>query len=145
MIKFSPIEIEITKNPIFIVGMYPGRQKPLTKIVWQGNRSGNFLYDLMPNFSNVFITNITNYSIDGYEVTQDMIDDGMKELQADIDKHQPKKIICLGKFTSKHVRELKLDPNIVIVDMNHPAYLLRFNDAKMLESYKQRLLEAING
>ena len=127
MEKFKTWSTEGDKS-VFVVGLCPGKQRKgnLTKRVWEGNRSGDFVKAIVANMKNLHMTNVFNYYVKG-KLTKEMFDTGFEELKLEIQQYQPKKIICLGALPYKYVKSL-LHPNVV--QLKHPSYVLRFNAAK---------------
>lgn len=136
-IKFEPQQIKsiITlkfDNPIFIVGLGPGKQRKneKTQCVWEGNRSGDLLQEIIVGYSNLYLTNVVNYYVKG-KFSEEILKDGLENLRKDIVKFDPKKIICLGAFAYKSVLKVKgnFDEN-KIVQYQHPSYIIRFNKSR---------------
>ena len=141
--KFSPVEIEITQNPVFIVGQCPGKQtkKRKTLKVWEGNRSGDLMQKIIKDFKNLYLTNAFNYYVKG-KVTPEIIDTGESELVDAITTHKPKVIICFGDFAYKKV--IDLTP-IKAIKLVHPGYILRFNmdQSNYLKNCRKTISEAL--
>ena len=113
MILFKPREINVTNNPVFIIGMSPGKQrrKDCNKEVFHGNRTGDFVEQIIEieGINNIFLTNVLNFTV-GEPIKEKYIKDGLEELSDDLKRLKPYKVICLGNFAhlsvSKLVREL---------------------------------------
>ena len=122
---------KIGNGETFLVGMCPGhqRKKDATNIVWEGNKSGDLMQDIIKSFNNIYITNIFNYYTDS-TISRELIDEGLNELKVDITNLKPKKIICFGNFAFKEVNNLQLK-NVEITKVVHPSYILRFNMDKI--------------
>lgn len=136
-IKFSDKQLGTMYNPVFIVGQNPGRQRKgqESHIVWEGNRSSDFLTWCIEGLDNIYLTNVCNYQ----QMTDDLIKQGAVELRAKIDYLAPKRIITLGEFASFHVAEI--DPDVPISHFFHPSFIVRFN--KDREEYKEQIRKAI--
>ena len=129
-IKYETRTINITNNPTFIVGQCPGKttKKALIKQnnkyqVFSGNQTGTLVNEIIKNNKNLYLTNIFNYYTNE-AITQEIINQGLQELQEDIYKYQPATIICLGKFAEKHVKTLQTTAQVYVI--THPSYVLRF-------------------
>jgi uracil-DNA glycosylase len=135
MIKFQNKKINIIKNPIFIIGINPGNQRKFeqTNIVWEGNRSADFLLSILQNIDNLFLTNLYNYQD---KCIKKYIIDGLNDLQKNINLYNPNKIICLGNIVFYYVQKLKYDKKII--NFYHPSYILRFKKDKI--KYKNKIL-----
>lgn len=122
--KFATITINVTKNPVFLVGINPGRQRKSqqTHRVWEGNRSGDLIQEAIKGFDNLFLTNVTNYQ--DAELNDYRYGTGVTDLMKSIIKLQPRRIICLGVVPYLEVK--KLQPNCEIIKLYHPSYIARF-------------------
>lgn len=136
-IKFEDKQIKVSENPVFIVGQNPGRQRKdaVTSIVWEGNRSSDFLMECIDGLENIYLTNVCNYQ----QMTDDLIVEGTTALRAKIDYLQPRRIITLGEFASFHMAHI--DPSAPITHFFHPSFIVRFN--KDREEYKEQIRKAI--
>lgn len=118
------------ENPIFVVGACPGKQREgcKTNIVWEGNRSGDYLFDLVKNKSNVFMTNVFNWYVVG-KVNPQIIKDGKEELKQEIIKRNPIRVICLGNLAFQTVKSImdEVENARPFLSLYHPSYILRFN------------------
>lgn len=126
-IKYKTKNTGITANPIFIVGMCPGKQrkKNQTRIVWEGNRSGDLMTRIIRGKKNLFLTNAFNYYVDG-DVPENIIDEGKFDLLEDIYRYNPRKVLCFGEVARKTIKELDV-VKCPIKLFKHPSYILRFN------------------
>lgn len=140
LIKYQKREINVKKNPIMIIGMCPGRvRKGEDLIVFHGNRTGDFIEEIIKPYDNLVLTNIFNYYVDG-KPSEEIIENGKKQLAADIEHYKPMLIICLGHFAFNNLPELKT--HTVITKVTHPSWFLRFNKNK--EEYKKMFRELLN-
>lgn len=138
--KFKTKSIKLGKNPIFIVGLCPGKQRrgSKTHIVWEGNRSGDFINTTVQNKSNIYLTNLFNYSLET-KITRKILETGLKELRKDIETMLPCKIVCLGVVSYSEIKKMNL--GIPLFKLEHPSYILRFN--KNREKYINKLNEVL--
>lgn len=146
--KFKPKEIYLSKNKgsaTMIVGQCPGhqRKKEHDLFVLSGNRIGDLLAEGIGAKINIYMTNVFN---DYYPEIKDgkypeaVVKEGKEQLIRDINRVQPKKIICLGTYALKHatecVKKCKVKrPTVVMIP--HPSYIIRFN--KDRNKWKQQL------
>lgn len=139
MIKFNPVSIGELNRPVFIVGQCPGKQRKKDKNceVFYGNRTGDFIRDILKDKTNIYLTNVFNYYVD--KIDKEIIDKGLKELLNDVLTYNPQKIICLGNFSFDCIS--KVVKNREVFRLVHPSFILRFNKDK--EKYKKQLLELI--
>ncbi len=143
-VKYSPRSQKLGKNPVFVIGLCPGRQriKDRTFKVWEGNRSGDFVKQTLLKAENVYFTNLCNYyleeDLDG-EVDVKYFEQGFEDLKQAVEKYKPRKLVCLGKpvgaFAMKHFKNVKC--------LLHPSYVLRFN--KDVEAYRNQLRREVMG
>ena len=100
--KFKNKLINIIQNPIFIIGINPGKQRKMeqTNIVWEGNKSSDLLLNIIQNINNLFLTNLYNYQNKNISL---YINKGLQELNNNIQKYKPFKIICLGNIVSNYI------------------------------------------
>jgi uracil-DNA glycosylase len=158
-VRYMPKCQDLGKNPVFIVGMCPGKQRKNadTKIVWEGNRSGDFISEILKDRKNLYFTNGINFFVNG-KIGKDKRQFGRDELYADMVKYDPSKVICLGDFAAKavdaciaraeaqHKARIKQDRpglyGVPVIKMTHPGYVLRFNKGK--DEYAKELLEAVD-
>lgn len=143
MNKFYPRVIGNPHGAVMIVGQNPGKQRPgeQSEIVWEGNKSADFLRDVISGFDNLILTNICNYQ----EVNHDRLQEGIKDIRHLVNEWHPKKIICLGVMAHEHIsdmfyREKKSTP-VIIEAYPHPSYILRFN--KDQKKYRNEIRKAI--
>lgn len=144
--KFKDVLVNVTARPVFIVGQNPGRQRKdqQTHRVWEGNRSGDYLMDIIERFelSNVFLTNACNYQ----QWTDEHLAEGIDDLELNIQKYQPRRIICLGKKASDAINFIMMRDNVLIqhqdiIELPHPSFILRFNKDKTL--YESALVNGV--
>jgi len=147
---FKPREWNIENDfaVIFIVGLYPGniRKSCKEKLVFHGNKSGDFIEKILKNERDLYITNLCNIKIT--DETSDtlkyrLLDIGRKILLNDIKDANPLKILCLGKDVKHDVDIIikKLNMNIPVIEIEHPSYILRFNKNKV--KYKNKILHEL--
>lgn len=145
-IRFAEKSIgAVLNHPVLIVGQNPGRQRAgeKTHIVWEGNRSADFLMWCLQDETNIYLTNICNYQ----EMTPERIEEGKTDLRVLIEQLEPKRIICLGGYSydvvSRMYRDLLLWPVGImnIHGLNHPSWIVRFNRDR--EEYKKELVDLI--
>jgi len=140
---FKSRKIGEMKNPIFIVGMCPGKQRKQDANfeVFHGNRTGDLIEKVIQSKSNIFLTNVINQRVDG-KITLEVVEEGRREFINDVAELDPCKIICLGKFAYHHATLwLSSVPKIEIVHVQHPSYVLRFN--KDVENYINKLISLL--
>lgn len=137
-VKFQDKQINVTENPVLIVGQNPGRQRNNSKtfVNWEGNRSADFLAWCIEGLDNLYLTNACNYQ----QMTEDRITEGSVELRAKIDVLKPKRIITLGEFASFIVADI--NPDVPITHFFHPSFMVRFNKDK--GEYKEQIRRAIS-
>lgn len=135
---FRDKPIRVSKRPILVVGQNPGRQRKggETKIVWEGNRSGDFIDELTKDLNNLYLTNVCNHLV----LSNENVSVGVDHLRLIAMVLQPSKVVCLGEFAHRYVKQLmgELYP---IVKLEHPSYVLRFN--RDVEGYKKKLLKEL--
>jgi len=143
-IKYSPRSQKLGKNPVFVVGLAPGRQRyhSRTLQVWEGNRSGDFVKETLADAKNVYFTNLCNYYLTAdlnEKVDVKYFEEGFEDLKKAVEKYQPRKIVCLGQpvseFAMKHFKN--------VVSLPHPSYILRFN--KDVTAFKRKLRREVMG
>lgn len=128
---------KVGKNPVFIVGQNPGKQRIGSDIgvAWEGNRSSDLLKWVIAGQDNLYLTNVCNYR----DMTSDNVNECIYDLIDDINDMKPRKIICLGNYANQKVITLWANnhiPNdIKIVKLPHPSFIARFN--KDREKYKR--------
>jgi hypothetical protein len=133
-------------RPVFIVGMWPNRQHKdqETGVVWEGNRSGNFMMRIINGRSNIFLTNIVNMFVD-YPSDQELLK-GKKNLIRDIIKYKPRLILGFGAWTCKQLDNMRI--SVPIIEFSHPAAIIRFTKrsegTKRKEEYCHDIREAID-
>jgi hypothetical protein len=137
-IKFSPRKVNITKNPVFIVGEIPGRPTKENHLqkqynVWTGNKGASLILRATNGKNNIYLTNVCNY------YTEDMNDliwlDGIGELLHDIEKYKPSKIICLGQLSYE---TMMASNQHNLIKFDHPSYIIRFKN-KNKQSYINKI------
>ena len=128
------------KKKVMIIGMCPGRQRKRVKrqIVFHGNKTGDFIEDILKGQENIFLTNVFNEYVE--KIDDIIIKNGLFKLERDIENHKPKLIICMGRFAEKHVAKLGIE-NIPIISIVHPSYIIRFGKDKNI--YKANVLKLI--
>ncbi len=136
MKKFEKKRIRVSSKPIMIIGVKPGKQRmgERTYKVWEGNRSGDFINNIVKDLKNILLTNVCNYK----DPTPPKRTLGIYELISDIKINKPRKIICLGKHPFNIVKQYKLDEKFKTVKLLHPSYVLRFN--KDVKNYRKKLI-----
>ena len=136
--KFKTKKTSELLNPIFIVGINPGKQRRefKTKIVWEGNKSGDYINNLIKSIPNLYLTNICNFS----KLNNKNIYKGLLKLTYDILYYSPIKIVCLGNIPTYCCSKINI-LDIKIVSLKHPSYILRFNKNK--RQYEQKLLREL--
>lgn len=135
-LKLKTRSVGTLKNPVFLVGINPGhnRDGTHTGTVWEKNRSAVLLNEAIEGLTNLYLTNVCNYTT----LTDEHLREGLSDLKNDISVYKPSQIICFGKEAFDHV--LKLEPDSRIIRIYHPSYIIRFN--KDREAWK-RLLQFI--
>lgn len=132
-IKFEPIHTWPERDQeIMVVGQNPGRQRKSaqTFTAWEGNRSGDFMQEIVKGIPGLYLTNVCNYQ----EMTPERIEEGLSDLRAYYSENDVKKVVCLGLFAADHVKKAGLPVDVI---MHHPSFVLRFNKGK--ENYKAAL------
>ena len=141
-IKFELRRVGSAANPIFFVGVAPGRQrkKEQTRKAWEGNKSSDLMNDATKHCKNAVYTNISNEYIPTRKISidDDAIIAGSKKLASLILHYKPHKILLFSTFTArafkKHVQSnAQLSTHIentAIIELQHPSYVLRFNKDK---------------
>lgn len=141
--KSRLINIKNKNNIIMIVGICPGNQKRSyqTNEVFHGNRTGDFIENLIKDIPNIYLTNVFNYKRIK-KLSKEEIEFGSKELKKEIKKIKPKKIICLGLISKEVINNIVDSTKIKIINLRHPSYILRFNNniKKYKEEFKKELL-----
>lgn len=124
---------------VMIVGQNPGKQRngEQTGVVWEGNRSADFLLACLDGISGVFLTNACNYQDPSAE---DLLE-GSEDLRSAIEVWQPKRVICLGEIAYAAVDALEIVPPSQISVFFHPSFVVRFNKDK--DGYKESLVAAV--
>ncbi len=133
--KFKDYEINLSKNPIIIVGQNPGRQRKndstINGLSWNGNKSADLLFECIGDLDNLLLTNICQYQ----DMTEEKMYNGYIDLQKKIIKLKPKLIICLGGIAFNEVDTM--DVNCDVVKLLHPSYICRFQKDKA--SYRKNI------
>lgn len=136
--KFKTKQIMLGKSPVFIVGLNPGKQRKghETGVVWEGNRSGDYLTDVLERYEvvNVYLTNICNYQKPDEEKSLE----GVVDLVRDVERLRPRKIIALGDYV---YAVLSKNCPVNLVKVLHPSYVLRFNRDR--SEYEKQLIKEI--
>lgn len=132
----------IGKGTTFIVGFGPGKQRrnEQSGIVWEGNKSGDIMQEIIKGKKDLFLTNAQNVWTDG-EITDEMWEKGFRSLQANVNLKKPKKILAFGGVAAKMCHRLKLPEKCEIVEFVHPSYIVRFN--KDRDEYIKAVKETI--
>lgn len=142
MIKYKTRKIG--NGTVFLIGWCPGKQRKKDNNfeVFHGNRTGDFIEKMIADCKSVYLTNVFNYYVD--EITDEMYDQGLKELKEDILALKPYKCILLGRVASLRVRKLCSEMNLKVslTDLEHPSYVLRFNKDK--DIYTTKLKKVLN-
>lgn len=133
---------DLSANPTLIVGQNPGRQRlgEESHVVWEGNRSSDFLMECLFEVPNTILTNVCLYQ----RMTHENVLEGIQELTNLIQEFQPRKIICLGNFAYRTVISLVATDRIQDVDivkLPHPSYIVRFNKDK--QEYKLQIRKEV--
>src|SRR5574343_483225 len=141
MIKYKIKKIEVTENPIIIIGMCPGKQRSnfKTGVVFEGNRTGDLVLKIIEGRKNIILTNIFNYEKE-YKC-KEIIRDGLLDIVYLIREHYPKKVIILGQFAKDHAMYIMKYYKIHHVFLKHPSYIIRFNKdlKKYITKFKKEL------
>jgi uracil-DNA glycosylase len=147
MDKMKPRFIDVTANPIMIVGERPGKQRKKSKVdyVFHGNRTGDFIEKAISGHTNLILTNGINlYS--KADITNDRLyqHKGQKELMKLINDYNPKKIICLGNFAELQIYKIYGAAKLPfeLIKLAHPSYVLRFNIE--VAEYAKKLKKALS-
>ena len=127
------------KPIVFVVGERPGKREHASAStpVWAESKSGRVMRVIVGNIPNVYLTNIVN----SWQEDQLTFLDHFKRLQDDIKKHKPKKILCFGEFSYRHVKKMKVG-KAVIEKFEHPSYVLRFK-TKEIEKYIEEVRQSL--
>ena len=127
----------LSPHPVMIIGQNPGRQRKAhqTGVVWEGNRSGDFITEVCEDYGldNVILTNVCNYQ----EMTAERIEEGLNDIVNMTMMFQVRKFVCLGDFAYNHLKTIGVDP----IKLEHPSFILRFNRNR--EEYINRLVKAV--
>jgi uracil-DNA glycosylase len=138
-VKFRTKAINVKSGLTLIVGQNPGRQRNgcNTGVVWEGNRSGDYITQLLAEIQadNVYLTNVCNYQV----MTAERIREGLNDIRDVILEFEPERIICLGDFSYKLIKSM--DVNVETVKLYHPSYVLRFNRDR--EEYKKAFTDLL--
>lgn len=139
--KYETVTLGKFDHGVFIVGQCPGSQRSKDKNfkVFHGNRTGDFVEEVLQGKSNIYLTNAFNYYVWQEDDLKPYVETGYVELKADVDRLKPRKIVCLGTAAHKQVARLKL--GIPVITIKHPSYILRFSGDK--SDYKKKFLDAI--
>lgn len=124
MIKFTPKYIGVTQHPIIIVGEKPNKTRDNSTFSLQGNRTGDFVSEAIGDRTNIILTNVVNLLYSGKFDRKTGLADGILELIEMIEKHQPRKIICLGAIAAEYINSIKI--NIRLIKLPHPSFINRF-------------------
>ncbi len=122
---YKPLEHKVTENPIFVIGTCPGKTKDKEKIVFKGNRTGDFVQKWIKDKENIYLTNVFNKWID-YTPDEEIIKEGLVKLEEDIERLNPSKVFLLGAFAFKHCSGLMKRYKLNNHNFLHPSYILRF-------------------
>ncbi len=143
-VRFKEKAIDVTTNPVLIVGQNPGRQRKgsETCVVWEGNRSADLLAWVLDGQSNIYLTNVCNYQ----EITPERVAEGKGSLSRLIGDLQPSHVLCLGHWSYKHVIDLQANGliplNLWIAELPHPSWVARFN--KDRSQYRETVIRYLN-
>lgn len=118
-----------------IVGQNPGRQREGQQNcqVFHGNRTGDLVEEAIEGLTNIILTNACNYQLPH---EQGMDYEGWAELRYLIQKHEPRKVICLGEVAYNVVLRQRIK-GLKIVKMVHPSWVNRFNHGDRKPFIKQ--------
>lgn len=137
-IKFKPRIQGKLSYPTFVVGINPGRpsKNQTTFLTWTGPRGASLIQRAYNDIPNLYFTNVFNWYVHPKRNLNQLIKQGIKELQCDIDRYHPVKIICLGNFVFNVVNGLHLHET-TICKLPHPSFIFRFK--KNHRQYVKRL------
>lgn len=151
LIKFQPSLKAVGKRPILIVGERPGKQRLGTaeQKAFHGNKSGDFIEEIIKDYGNIVITNAINFQETEFESLNDLILDGAYDLRQLIKKYEPKRIIALGKRARLTIDNITDNGNSSILAddcfvfyLPHPSFVLRFRkDIGMYQKTIETLLK----
>lgn len=119
--------INVSNNPIIIVGQNPGRQRGgvTEKVCWQNNQSADLLCEAIKGRDNIILTNVCQYR----DMTLGNLKKGVEDLERLIKEVKPRKVISLGTIASIKVLGILLDnPSFRVISLHHPSYVVRFNN-----------------
>ncbi len=133
MTKFEPKFIEVSSNPVIIVGERPNTTRDGSRFALQGNRTGDYVTEAILGFSNIILTNVTNYLYPGDFRKDTTLGDGVLELMQLVETYQPSKIICLGGIAYEYAPR----GNHKIIKLLHPSWVNRFMSSEREHYIKQ--------
>lgn len=131
------------RGKTMIIGFGPGKQRKTeqTLNVWEGNKSGDIMQEILKGRKDYFLTNAQNWYVHADVVPEKCWEDGFKELQADTDRIQPVRILAFGNVAAKAAHRLTVPKECKIYEFVHPSYIVRFN--KDRKKYIKEVQEAL--
>ena len=130
LIKVVPVHTEIRRGPTkLIVGLCPNRHR------WQHGDgsdvvldsqsiSGRIIHSAVDNVPNVWLTNLTNWTVNPKAMDRKLVYQGIKELDRLCHKVKPSIIVCLGDQIFEQTKQIW--PQARMYSICHPAYVNRF-------------------
>lgn len=135
--KSRKINIQNKNKIIMIIGICPGKQRKNNSNfeVFHGNRTGDFIENIIKNKKNIYLTNILNYTHKS-TLSNREIELAKLKLRIKINIIKPIKIICLGNTVKKILLSMINEEKVKCIFLEHPSFILRFN--KDIENYKNK-------
>lgn len=128
--RFKDRYIGVTDRPCIIVGERPGRQRTgaANGEAFHGNRTGDFIEQLVKGKQNIILTNAQQEYYPGrLRLNSSEHACGFDQLQRLIERWVPNRVICLGKYAQTVVGLIQLPEDCSVTHLPHPSWTLRFN------------------
>lgn len=126
LIKFEPKLIKLCNRPRIIVGEKPNKTRDNSKFSLVGNRTGDFVAEVIGERENIILTNVVNYLYEGKFDRKRHLDEGICDLIELIETYNPIKIITLGGIADEFASSLTKPDDCGFFRMPHPSYINRF-------------------
>jgi uracil-DNA glycosylase len=136
MTKYLPKFIEVSDNPIIIVGERPGLTRDGSQFALYGNRTGDFVHEAIDDKKNLILTNLYNVLHEG-DFDLRHVADGVLDLIELIEIYEPSLIVTLGKPAETYVQSISII-KCPIYSMPHPSWINRFK-SKYRQDYINQL------
>lgn len=96
--------------------------------------SGRIVHDAVKGISNVWLTNLTNWTLDPKRLRRKDIADGIAELETLCRLKNPDTIVCLSDFV--FAKAFNVHVSATMHSIQHPSYVNRFHHKEVPEYIK---------